>query len=253
MSLIPLLVVFIGGIAGGLYGSTVGGGALVSLPLLILIGTPIHVALGTQRLAAVFLEGISAIRFHKAKKFDPKIAIPLALVAALGSIIGVTLVVNINGKILNIIIGVMLSIIAFVLLNKDRLGIKEHALTHKHLFLLFITMVPLGIYQGFLGAGFGVFIAMTFVLFGFRFLEASAIGRVVGVVGSIVGAIIFAEHGLINYLYGITLGFGFGFGSWIGIGVALKKDEKYIKGLILFVVIFSVVKLILNYFNINFI
>lgn len=92
MEIIKLIIIFIGGIAGGLYGSTVGGGALISLPLLVLVGLPTHIALGTQRLAAVMLELASAIKFHRAGKLNFTLAFPLGIVAAVGSIIGVSLV-----------------------------------------------------------------------------------------------------------------------------------------------------------------
>ena len=47
-------------------------------------------------------------------------------------------------------------------------------------------------------------------------------------------------------LYGSTVGGGPGFsiGSWIGIGIALKRGDNYIKGLIFFVIVLSVIKLI---------
>jgi uncharacterized membrane protein YfcA len=147
----------------------------------------------------------------------------------------------------------MLLIVALVMFNKDKLGIKEHSIKRKHYIFLSFSMIFLGFYSGFFGAGAGVFNSLLLVLFGFSYLESTAMGRVIGACTSLAGAIVFAQHGYIDYLFGIILGIGFAIGSWIGIGIALKKNETYIKGLIFFVVILSIAKLILNYFSIYFI
>lgn len=244
-------MLFLGGVIGGFYGSTVGGGLLISFPLLILLGMPTHLALGTQRFGAVLGELSGAIRFYAAKKLKVKLAIALGIIAALGSIVGVTIVIHINENLLNVVIGGMLLILAFILFYKDSLGIKEHTLARKHYILLFLCTFPLGIYGGFFGVGFGMFIAMLLVLFGFSFIESAAMGRVVGFLMSVISTIVFIQHGLVNYTYGITLGLGFATGAWIGITIALKKEERYIKYLILFVVCLSLIKIVLNFLNIK--
>lgn len=251
MELVRLGILFLGGIIGGFYGSTVGGGLLISFPLLILLGLPTHFALGTQRFGAVLGELSGAIKFHTAKKLKVKLAIALGIIASLGSIVGVTLVIHISENILNFVIGLMLLIVAYILFHKDRLGIKEHTLTHKHLVLLLFCTFPLGIYGGFFGVGFGVFIAMFLVLFGFSFIESAAMGRVIGFLMSVTSTIVFAQQGFVNYTYGITLGLGFAIGAWIGITITLKKEEKYIKYLILFITFLSLIKFVLNFFNIK--
>lgn len=60
----------------------------------------------------------------------------------------------------------------------------------------------------------------------------------------------FAEHDL-DYTFGVTLGIGLATGSWIGVGVALKKNHAYIKGLSLLILFFVILKLILNSLNVN--
>jgi uncharacterized protein len=216
-----------------------------------LIGLPIQIALGTLRLAAVMLELASSIRFHHAKKVSLKLALLLGMIGAVGSVAGVTVMIQINPKILNIIISILMVFVALLVLNKNKLGIKEREINKRHILLMCLTMVAMGFYTGFFGAGSGVFNSLLFVFFGFSFLESAAMGRVVGLFTSLAGALIFAQHGLINYPLALALGFGFALGSWLGIGVALRKTENYIKGLILFVVIFSIIKLILNSLNIN--
>jgi uncharacterized membrane protein YfcA len=146
----------------------------------------------------------------------------------------------------------MLLLAAAILFNKDKLPVQKPIMNRNHLIGLALSMILLGLYGGFFGAGFGVFIAITLVLFGYSFLESAAMGRVIGFCQSLAAMVIFAQHGLINYPLGVALGIGFAIGSWIGIGITLRKNERYIKSLLLLVILLSLVKVILNIFGLKF-
>jgi uncharacterized membrane protein YfcA len=240
---IDIVVLLLGGVIGGLYGASVGGGALFTLPLLLLLGLPPHLALGTQRLAAVMLELSSSIKFHRAKKLNLRLALLLSFFAAIGSIIGVKILVNISANALNVIIGILLVTAAVVLLNKDRLNLEKYKLHPHNLRLLIPTSLLLGFYGGFFGAGFGAFSVIALSLFGFSFLEGAAIARVIGVFSSLVATIIFAQHHFINYPLALALGIGFAIGSWVGVGLALKKGDSYVRILLLLVIGASLIKI----------
>jgi uncharacterized protein len=251
MLVLQLILIFLGGIAGGFYGSTVGGGALVALPLLILVGLPTPLALGTLRFGVVFLELVSSVRFYRAGKLKLQLGLLLGVIAMGGTFLGVNLLISINVGLMNIIVAILLIIVAMVLLNKDKLGIKEHVMTRRNSVLLALSTAVMGIYAGFFGAGSGVFWTLLLVIFGYSFIESAGIARVVGLCTSLVATIIFGIHGLINYQLAIALASGFAAGSWIGIGVTLRKGDKYIKAVLVLVVAFSVVKLLLNAFGIH--
>ncbi|HEY5152479.1 MAG TPA: sulfite exporter TauE/SafE family protein [Candidatus Saccharimonadales bacterium] len=238
------IILFAGGFLGGLYGASVGGGALFTLPLLLLTGLPPQFALGTQRLAAAMLELSSSIRFHKAKKLDLKLALMLSAFAVVGSIAGVKIVIGIPPKTLNVVIGVLLLSAALTLLNKDRFDLKKYKFHRQNLALLAAASVILGFYGGFIGAGFGAFSVIALSLFGFNFLESAAISRVIGFCTSVAATFIFAQHHLIYYRLSIILGAGFVIGSWIGVGIALKKSEGYIRILLLLVIGASLIKVL---------
>lgn len=251
MDLLNLGLLFFGGLFAGLYASSVGGGGLLTLPLLLFTGVPIHIALGTQRFAALILEVVSSLKFYKEKKIDFKVALPLGIVSGLGALVGVHLIIAIDAKYLNLIIGVLLVLIFLLITFKDKLGVKERNFVRKHHSLLAILTFLFSIWGGFFGPGFGVFITILMVLFGYTFISSAAISRVIGVFMSAAAMIIFAQHGLINYLYGGVLGGGFAIGSWIGIGIALKKGNHYVKGLLTIVILVSALKLILDFLNIK--
>jgi len=253
MELIKLIILFFGGLAGGLYASTVGGGGLLSFPLLIFVGLPVHLAIGTQRLSAVILELASALKFHSARKLKVKLSLILGIIAAIGAVIGANLVLKVDEKILNIVVSIILPLAAFIVFNKDKLKIKADKTNRKHLLILALITFPIGIYGGFFGPGWGVIITIFLVLFGFGYMESAAMARAIGFIMSVAGTIVFARNGFINYAYGLTLGAGFAIGSVIGINIALKKNEGYVKSLLFVVILLTSGKLILNFFGIKFI
>jgi len=251
MDLFNIFLLFFGGLTAGLYASSVGGGGLFTLPLLLWTGIPVQIALGTQRFAAVILELASSIKFYKEKKVNLKLALPLGILAGLGSLIGVNIILAINERQLSLIIAVLLIAVYIAVKNQKRWMKEKPVMNHKHYMLLAVATFFIGIWGGFFGAGFGAFIMMPFLFFGYKFMESAATGRVIGFCMSTFAMVVFAQHGLINYVYGIFLGGGFAIGSWIGINIALKKGEEYVKGLMTLVVVITALKLILDFLNIH--
>jgi len=235
--------VFSGGFIAGLYGSSVGSGGLISFPTLLLVGLPTHIAIATNRLAAVFLETSAAVRFHKEGAFKLQFGILLGLIAAIGSFIGSNIVLNMQKELLDQVVVAALSFtFLFFLFN----GKKKPKQKEKSSIALYASIFLLGIYAGFFGVGFGTFIMIPLVMFGCSYVRSAALSRVIGVIASLVAALVFAYEGVIDYPMGITLGLGYGLGGWIGAGISVKKGDRYIRVLLLFVIIFSVIKLLIR-------
>ena len=138
MEILKAIGLFFAGIIGGLYAANVGGGALISFPLLLLTGLPTASAIATQRLAAVILEGGAALKFYRTKNLNLKLGIFLGIAAAAGSLLGSKILISINERHLNLIIGILLFFITIFILFKDRFGIKEIKLSKIHFAQLFI-------------------------------------------------------------------------------------------------------------------
>ncbi len=248
--LIPL-VLLIGGAVTGLYASTVGGGGLVTLPLLIFSGLPIHMAIGTNRFAIVLLELSSSLKFLKEKKLDLKLGVIMGLAAAGGAVIGSSIVLRIPENVLSLVVAILLLAVFVIVYNKDKLGITEKQVNKKNLWLMAVFSFFLGIYGGFLGPGFGTFIMFLFLLGGLSFIKSAAVSRAVGVFMSVAAMIVFAYHGMINYTYAVSLGIGLALGGWIGAGFAVKKGDQYVKALFIVIIILTAVKLLLEFLGIS--
>ena len=96
-ALIDQILVFIFTFTANLFASVSGGGAgFVQFPLLILMGLPFATALGTHKVAVVFL-GIGALAKKKSNKFaiDKKIALVMILVGCPAVVAGTLIVINV--------------------------------------------------------------------------------------------------------------------------------------------------------------
>lgn len=125
MDLLTLLILMIGGLFSGIVNTIVGGGSLISVPLLITSGLPPHLAIGTNRFAMVFNTGVGAIDYHRQVKFNVKLALILASVASIGSYLGANVVLHITEDLLNYVIGILMLIMGVVIVFKKNLGLDE--------------------------------------------------------------------------------------------------------------------------------
>ena len=247
MDFFPLASVFVGGILAGLYGSSVGSGGLVSLPVLLLTGLPVHIAIATNRFGAVLLELSSAFRFYREKKLNLRLGILFGVLAAIGSFVGSNILLKIDESYLRIITAILLVAVFFILIFKQKLGIKEIKTFKNKWYVAGILTVVLGIYGGISGAGFGTFISFVFVITGSTFVQSAGISRVVGFIMSFVATIVFAFHGVINYPLAISLGIGYAIGGWIGAGISIKKGNNFIRVLFIVILVVSVFKLLFGF------
>jgi len=251
MEILQNIVLFIAGIIGGLYGGSVGGGALVTFPLLLMFGLSTPAAIATQRLGAIFLEASSSTKFYKEHKLDLKTGLLFGFIAATGGLIGSTITVAIDEKVLNLIVGIFFTLAVLMLVYETHLGLHNRKHNIKFNAPTSIMVFLTGVYGGFFGVAFGTLIMIVFLMNKLSYQNSAALARICGLVVSITSSIVFAYYGLIDYAMGISLGVGFAIGSWIGIDIALKKGSKYFKFLIIIVASITVFKLFSSFFNIH--
>ena len=228
--IIVLIGVFFIVVLASMLGSMVGGGSLLSIPFLMLVGLPPQVAIATDRFGSVGAAITAFVKFRKAKKIVWKHVLILSILSLIGSLIGANILLNINPDILHIIVGVILLILLpFILLNF--LGLSIYLLVQ--------------IFTGFFGGGTGPIIFYTLMIFfGFTIIEANATQVIPVLILYLSSLIIFALNGIIDYKIGTVLLAGMAIGGYLGAHLALKKGNKWIKGLFAVVVIISGIRLL---------
>jgi len=244
MEPITVAILLLGGLFAGIINTIVGGGSLISVPLLITSGLPAHIAIGTNRFAMIFNSGTGAIDYYRQVKYKIKSTLLLAILASIGSYLGANIVLQIDEATLNYIIGILMLIMGGVVFYKKNIGLEEKKIeiTSKNQILIIILSFLLGIYGGFFGAGVSTMFTFVFVLFlGKSFLKSAGMTRLIVTIVSVVAAITFLFYGKVYFLHGAILSVSFILGAKIGVKFAVKAGNIWLRrGFMLLVIISSI-------------
>lgn len=248
MEPLTFLILFFGGLFAGVVNTIVGGGSLISVPLLITSGLAPHCAIGTNRFAMVFNTGVGASEYYKRVRYNIKFALTLAVFASLGSYLGANIVLQLSEALLKYVIASLMLIMGAMVFYKKKLGMEEKMVNLKLRGYLLISLLSflLGIYGGFFGAGISTIFTFTFIsLCGMSFIRSAGVTRFIVSLLSIVAVVVFFLENNINFLFGIVLTVSFIFGAEIGVKLALKAGNVWIRRMFVLLIVFSSARLIL--------
>ncbi len=244
-----LVLVAVGTLAGFL-NTVAGGGSLISLPILIFMGLPPAVANGTNRIA-LFVQNIFATAGFRSKGVS---AWPysgyLSITALIGAIIGAQISVEISGQLFNrvlsvVMVGVMIITLFNPIKNKDP---GNELLSPKRQVIGVFSFFFVGLYGGFIQAGVGfIIIAVLSLINHMNLVKINSAKVFIILIYTTSAIIIFAINGKINWVWGLVLAIGNATGGWIGSRWQVDKGEKWVKRILLIMVIAMAIKL--WYFN----
>lgn len=243
--IITPFLVLLTGIAAGFLDSTSGGGGLISIPFLIFFGLPPQVAIATDRLGTIGQESAALFKFWQAKKILWEYVPILSIMGLVGAVIGANILLNIDSRYLQKIIGILLlAVLPLIIFNKE-IAIKRNFTTRLKKGLGFVLYFFVMVYNGIFGAGAGPLSTYNFLyFFGFTIVEANATNTIPWLILGLSSLIIFMLNGIVDYKNGVALLIGMTTGGYIGAHVALKKGDAWVKRLFLIVVIISSIKLL---------
>ena len=248
MEILTLSILFIISIFTGIYGTLIGGGALLLVPLLMFFGLPPHTAIGTSKFRSIGSTSVGTYNFAKHKLIDYKVGLMMAVSLVTGTAIGSSIVINLSGELVKKLIAVFILLILIFILFKKNIGMEEKKvkLTLKSWILASIIMFFVGIYAGFFGGGYGTLMSYILLfIFGQTFLKSAGTRKIPGIASDIVAFAIFAINGFFHLTYGIILLVGSSIGAFIGSRYALKIGNEWLRrGFILIIFILAIKLLI---------
>ena len=244
--IIKLVLIFLAGIVAAFINVNAGGGSLLTLPALIFLGLPPVVANGTNRIA-ILVGAISATRNFKNKGvFDWKFGLGLAVPALIGTTIGSSIAVTIPDKMFNAILScvMILVVIAIIVNPQKRMKGAIEALTRTRKIVAGIVFFFVGFYGGFIQAGVGFLIMATLALItGLSLVRINALKVFVVLIYTIFSLVVFVLNGKVNLPMGLALSAGHAIGAHLGASFAVKKGDKWIRGILVIAVIAMALKL----------
>lgn len=235
----------------GLIDAIAGGGGLISLPAFLLTGLPVHQCYGTNKFSSCLGTAIAAGRFYKNKLVDLKPALVSAVFALVGSLLGVQIALQLDDILLKKIFLMILPVIAiFVLFFSNKSKQKVEKLKGTSLYVVCgIIGIALGLYDGLIGPGTGtvlIFLYTTFV--GYDYVTASGNAKIVNLASNVASVITYLIAGKVLFVIAIPAAICNIAGNYLGSGMAIKKGEKFVRTLLIVMLVCIFAKLFYDTF-----
>lgn len=234
------------GLLVGFINTLAGSGSLLSLPLLMFLGLPANVANGTNRIGILLQSLVAVGSFKQQKVFEWKEGMLRAVPAVVGAIIGAISAVRITDAVMEIIIGIMLVVMFFLLLYKPARWLEgqQKQISAKPGLLQIFVFFIVGLYGGFIQAGVGFFLLAGLVLSaGYNLVKANAIKVLIVLIYTPFALAIFIFNNQVNYELGLILGAGNIVGALLASKMAVKRGSHFVRYILLFALVLSALKL----------
>lgn len=231
----------------GVVDAIAGGGGLITVPALLAVGMPPHLALGTNKGQAVFGSFAALVNFSRAGLVNRRralVAFPLGLV---GSLVGAALVLLLDPAVLRPLVLVLLVAVALFMAFRPKVGasadpgsIPERTALVRLAILAFVV----GAYDGFFGPGTGTFLIVGFVaLLALPMARASANAKVVNFASNLAAMCLFASKGVVLWKVALPMAAAQFVGGFLGAHLAMKGGDVLVRRVVLFVVMALVLKI----------
>ena len=183
----------------GLVDAIAGGGGLLTLPILLGLGLPPHVALGTNKGQSVFGTSVSAATFWRRGGIDKERA-PVAFASGLlGAAAGACAVMLVRPEPLRPLVLVLLIGAVAVVLGRPYFQPRQPVAAVSPRAVPWAVAAigfGLGAYDGFFGPGTGSMLVVAFaVVFGDTLTRASGNAKIVNLASNLAAVSVFAARG----------------------------------------------------------
>jgi uncharacterized protein len=227
---------FVAGVAAGFVNTMAGGGSLLTLPALMALGLPAHLANGTNRLAVVTQSLSGVLIFHREGKLHTPAIVPVAAPTIVGAIAGAAVATLLPSEVLKpVLLGTMIVMAFLMLVKPDLVSAPEDeeprsAFRHPaSLAGLFVA----GVYGGFVQAGVGfVLLGVLGGLMRYDVVRANALKLVCTLLFGIAALAVFVIAAQVVWIPAAILAVGTVAGSQLGVRFAIKTDPKVLRAIV---------------------
>jgi uncharacterized protein len=238
VTLVEIAMLFAASLLAGTVDAIAGGGGLITVPALLAVGLPAHLALGTNKGQSVFGSFAALVRFWRGGVIDrnrARLTFPLGFV---GSLLGAALVLLIRPDVLRPIILVLLVAVALFLTFRRPPAVKKEAgAPRARVAYAAGAALMIGAYDGFFGPGTGTFLIVAFVaLLGDNLSHASGNAKVVNFASNLAAVLLFSYRGVVVWELALPMALGQFCGGLLGAHLAIRKGDVLVRRVVLGVV-----------------
>ncbi len=238
------------GFIAGIVNTIAGGGSFLTLPVLMYVaGLDPKIANGTNRIAILTSSAVAARVFHQHGLIDKK-ALPRMLVPLLiGSPCGALLAAHLPQDVFRGVFGALFLLMAVFFCLRPQTLLKTDRKPKSSPVAEVVMFLFIGLYVGFIQAGFGLLMLVGMGLFHAReLLNANALKNVMGFLVTLIALIVFLFAGQVHWLPGLVMAGGNLIGGYVGAHLALRRGQNLIFIFMIVVMVATGIKLLIEAF-----
>lgn len=250
MSHLELIILGVVGVVSGFLNVMAGGGSMLTVPLMIFMGIPGHVANGTNRIGILVQNATAITAFYKKGFSNFKLSLSLAAFTIPGAILGAYLASRIEGEDFNRLL-VVLMIIVMILMAKggSQTPTKTSGdISRSRMIAGHLLMIAAGFWGGLIQIGVG-FILMPILhrVLGMDLVTTNSHKVFIAFTFSIVALTVFSSQLELLWSAGIALAIGNSIGGWFATHFQIKQGVGAIKWILNIVLVIFIIKLIISH------
>lgn len=218
MGAAEIIISLIGGFLAGILNALAGFGSIITLAIYMdVIGIPGHLANATNRVNVLASSSISAYTFHKNGKLELNKGKWIILAVFIGAMVGVYMATQLDAQgFKQAFKYLLIPIFIILLLNPKRFINPDLSTAITSPWITMPLYFLMGIYAGFIQAGFGVIFLMVVVIMSkYDLVLGNGLKiAIVAIYGAVI-VVIFQLNGMIVWKAGIALAIGQAIGGYI--------------------------------------
>jgi uncharacterized membrane protein YfcA len=251
ISCIVIIFLLVAAFGAGFVDSIAGGGGLISLPALLVAGTPPHFALGVNKCMSGCGTAFALLLYARGKSVDWSVALKGVPFSLLGAYAGSRAVLLLNPELLGKIIVLIIPFAAALTLWRKKVAGTRPALSPSALFARIVLVCSLtGFYDGFLGPGTGTFLLLGLhFLLGMGLVTASGTTKAVNLASNLGALIGFLLSGHVLFALGLPMAAANIGGNILGSRMAIARGPGIVRKMLLVSLSLLLLTLIIRYYG----
>lgn len=219
------VILFFTGLVVALIGTLAGSGGLIGMPVMLLLGLPIHTAIATAKFSNIISSFSSFIYLIKDGKVTWKECLPILPIALAGGLSGAFFSDKIPPSLLEWMAFFFLLFALFLSIIK---GFKPKKVNPKQ-FRVYGFLYLISTYDGLFGPGQATMLMYTHLLHGLSYLKSVALTRFQTFVSCLGAFTVYFHNGHVEWGAAIPFALGALIGAQVAVRVAANLSTKHVQ------------------------
>lgn len=241
-----IIAIALGSFLAGFVDAIAGGGGLISFPAFAITGMPLHLVIGTNKLASAMGTTVATVKYARQGYMTVWLCAPCVAAALVGSNAGAHLSLLVSEDFLRYVMLAVIPLAGFYVLRHKELGEHDSNWPRKKTLAICLAIsLIIGVYDGFYGPGTGTFLMLLLTsLGGLGATRAAGVTKCVNLTTNITALVVFAFNGTCLFALGLIGGIFNLLGNYLGANQFTEKGSAVVRPIILVVLVLFAAKLI---------